>query len=411
MKWLKKKWTPYVMLSALLLGSFVLKSPCLFQSWGGEKQIQYRLCCYNDLQALYGARHLDERRFPYIEEKSYEYPPLIAIQMWVASLISSNHVDFFFANLPFNSLAAFLALFGLILAQKDREKLLWYVFSPFIFLYVYMNWDITTVACVALAMGMWARGYVGLSFFLLGLGASGKLFPVLIIAPLLMSIYQKERKPILVFQYLGWGFLGWGLLNIPLIVIETFRDGWPNGWLNVFVFHIKRLPELNTIWHWIGGSIGMDSTSQIYKALVDKLSFALFFIGTGAILTYQWTNKNTPWRSGGAILCLCLLLSKVYSPQYALWLLPFIILLPIPSFLILGFYSIELISFVSIFRWFGALGTPEESFWHELVMWAVLIRSLIFFSLIYSWGFNTSRANRGVKKGEDNRCTNTLLVD
>ena len=155
----------------------------------------------------------------------------------------------------------------------------------------------------------------------------------------------------------------------------------------------------------------MDSTSQIYKALVDKLSFALFFIGTGAILTYQWTNKNTPWRSGGAILCLCLLLSKVYSPQYALWLLPFIILLPIPSFLILGFYSIELISFVSIFRWFGALGTPEESFWHELVMWAVLIRSLIFFSLIYSWGFNTSRANRGVKKGEDNRCTNTLLVD
>lgn len=380
-----KKWMPYIILSVLLLGAFILKVPCLTQPWGGESKIEYKFCCYNDMQPLYGLRHLDEHRIPYLEEKNYEYPPLIALQMWVASLLSWNHTTFFLANVPFNALAAFLMIFGLTLVQENKQPLMWYIFALPILLYVYLNWDITTVACLSLAMGMWARRYFYAAFFLLGLGGTGKLFPLFAVIPLLCSLYQEENKITSIFKSLVYVFMGWGLLNIPFLLLESFNSGLPKGWLNVYSFHAKRFPEFGSFWYWIAGNIGMEPISEAYKNLVDKLSLLLFFAGMICILVYQYINKNPGWNAAGAIVCLCMLLSKVYSPQYALWLIPFFAIVPTPMPLILGFYCIDLISFISIFQWFRTWGTLDESFWRELLMWAVLVRSVIFLALIFFW--------------------------
>src|SRR5690606_41493708 len=52
----------------------------------------------SDLQPLYHARQLDKRRFPYVEEKSYEYPVVAGLLLWVPSLFVDDKDEFFYAK-------------------------------------------------------------------------------------------------------------------------------------------------------------------------------------------------------------------------------------------------------------------------------------------------------------------------
>ena len=144
-----------VVLLFTLLGSYFLKRPCTVLPWGGPQKNEYRTLCYNDVEALYGVRRLNVKAFPYVKEKSYEYPVVIGLTMWTASLFADNFAQFFLANLPFLIAAAFLSLAGLIGAIGAKPRILWFVAAPPLFLYAFHNWDLLAVAPLALAMWAW----------------------------------------------------------------------------------------------------------------------------------------------------------------------------------------------------------------------------------------------------------------
>lgn len=374
-----------------LFWAFELKKPCLDNGWGGSARIEYSRLCYNDLQPLYGMRNLHTQQFPYVQEKSYEYPVVIGMEMWLASLMSRDHVQFFYANLPFLAASALLSVWGLILALGATSRVLWFAFAPPLILYSFHNWDLLAVAPLVLAMGAWGKKRDLSCGVLLGIGASAKLFPGFIFPALWITRFQSgDRKGALQLFY---GIIGGYLLcNAPIWIACFLHDGDFSGWLAVFQFHSRRLPDFGTVWAWIPGFLHTffqrvpdflnDATSQPYKVFVDRASFFLFGGGTLAILAHQWIKKRDPWATGGAIIALFLLVAKVHSPQYALWILPFFVVTRTPIWLILAFYTADLVLFVSGFSWYATSPDLVKNGWTTAFIVSVYLRAAVLLAFL-----------------------------
>ena len=60
------------------------------------------------------------------------------------------------------------------------------------------------------------------------------------------------------------------------------------------------------------------------------------------------------------MLCGFLLLHKVHSPQYTLWLLPFFVLLRVPWGWVVAYLVADLVMGIGIFRWFYVLNAGMD---------------------------------------------------
>jgi hypothetical protein len=69
---------------------------------------------------------------------------------------------------------------------------------------------------------------------------------------------------------------------------------------------------------------------------------------------WRWRRDGVyPWVAvSAAMLCGFLLLHKVHSPQYTLWLLPFFVLLQVPWRWVVAYLAADLIMGIGFFRWF-----------------------------------------------------------
>ena len=167
--------------------SYLIKEPCVEHAWGGAERFEDRNLCYNDVQALYGERHLDRRAFPYIVEKSYEYPVVMGLAMWGTSSFATNYNEYFRANLPLLSLAALLTLLGLWGGVGPSMRLLWFAAGTPLLFYAFLNWDLLAVACVALAIWAYAKRRDGWAGAAIGVGIAAKIYPVFILPALLLE--------------------------------------------------------------------------------------------------------------------------------------------------------------------------------------------------------------------------------
>ena len=70
----------------------------------------------------------------------------------------------------------------------------------------------------------------------------------------------------------------------------------------------------------------------------------------------RWRHAGTyPWIAvSAAMLCGFLLLHKVHSPQYTLWLLPFFVMLAVPWRWVVGYLVVDAVLGIGVFRWLYA---------------------------------------------------------
>jgi hypothetical protein len=120
---------------------------------------------------------------------------------------------------------------------------------------------------------------------------------------------------------------------------------------------------------------------------VNALSATAFL----AIAWGLWTTAGRRlaptdvWRFGFPVLVVFLLTSKVYSPQYGLWLLPWFALVLPDLRLFVAFQLADVAVFVTRFQFFARLegigeGLPQWTF--EL---AVLVRAVILIGCVLAW--------------------------
>jgi uncharacterized membrane protein len=218
----------------------------------------------------------------------------------------------------------------------------------------YVNWDLLAVALTAAAMYAWARDRPAVAGLLLGWGAACKLYPALLLAPLLL-VCLRERRLRAFTAAAATAALTWLALNAAYL-IGPLHDGW-----NLFyTFSFHRDADLGTIWNLVGhivpghwpqdrGAVLGTFQSGHWPGRHLNLYESLSFLGcTLAICVIALAARRPPKLAQLCFLILAafLLTNKSWSPQYGLWLLPFAVLCRLRWRVLIGWLAIDIAFYV-----------------------------------------------------------------
>lgn len=370
-----------VLTAGMLLVSYAGKARCVGPTFDdkGRSTPDYdiridRDLCYSDIQYLWLDRDIDKHVFPYVhggitpppDSKltggTVEYPVLTGLLMWVGAMFAHNDGEFLLYS------ALLMAPFGLVtgwmLAKLARWRALAWALGPPLFLYAFHNWDLPVVACAVAAVYVvhgWRthrslRHRATIAAVLLGLGFAFKLYPGAFVAPLMLYVFTAGRRD-------WWGALRVGLVATATVVLVNlpFALVGYDGWRASFTFQELRKVDLttNSIWFW-GFRPDSEPTNEAFQRWVSWLSPTLViasFVVALAVGWWRWRRSGSyPWLAvSAAMLCGFLLLHKVHSPQYTLWLVPFFVLLTVPWRWVLAYMVVDICMDVGVFRWFYAM--------------------------------------------------------
>ena len=378
----------------LLLG-YLDKARCIGPPFGADgrslifDRIKDSDVCYSDVQLLWLGRGIDQHLFPYtggitpdglLTGGTVEYPVLTGLLMWLGAIGAHTDAEFFQHS------ALLLAPFGLATAWMlrrltGRTALLWAATPPLL-LYGFHNWELpvvaTSVAAIAvMATGRWSVRTRGvLAAVLLGVGFCLKLYPGLFVLPLALYVLTRNRARDDLDVRGAAAVVGAAAATVAAINLPFAVHDYTGGRAS-FSFQQLREADLtsNSIWYWgLRPLMGAgDRGSASYHALVGTLS-PLAREGV-----YPWIGVSA------SMLCAFVLLHKVHSPQYTLWLLPFLVLLRIPWSLVGTYLVADAVLGIAVFRWFDALATNSDAevarFLVELGVWSQAALLVVFFVL------------------------------
>jgi uncharacterized membrane protein len=316
---------------------WVQKFPCNDGAWSGLEQ--YKYMCYTDTLALYYAEELAEGAVPY-KDFPVEYPVVTGAFMGLIGLPVNalgeragglNEGQLFY-NLNVLALGALaIATVALLIAVRRRRPwdIAMFAVAPGLFLSATINWDLLAIGLTALGWYFWARSRPALAGVFIALAASAKLWPALLALPLL-ALCWRARKMQEFRTAAGVGAFTLALVNIPVLVL------WPDSWARFFQLNSERPVDWGTFWY-IGSHfpLGNDRYGlQPFQWLSDNLpaqnavSWVLILLAFAAVMLLIVRAPRRPRLAQVAFLvvALFLVLNKVWSQQFVLWLLPFAVL-------------------------------------------------------------------------------------
>ncbi len=409
-------WTPVrVVLAfacvALLLG-MVQKTPCVRAEWTGESY-RYAALCYSDVPYLYVGRGLAERSVPYSDTggrwQVMEYPVVIGYFAYGAALLThavSGWPDVGEREaltsdavggapgvreeswLYFQVTAVLLAAFGLLAAwflARTHPGRPWdaaaFALSPALVLTGLVNWDLLAVAAVAGAFWAWSRDRPVLAGVLIGLGAATKLYPMFLLGALLVVCLRRRRLG--AFARATVAAVGaWLLANLPALLygLEQWKVFWS--------FNDERGADLGSLW-----LVWQQSGHQVSAGGINVASWIWFGAVCVAVLALGLLAPRTPRIPQLAFLVVVgfLLVNKVYSPQYVLWLLPLAVLARPRWRDLLLWQAGEAFYFVAVWLYLGGFtasataGQSDHAYWvaigvrvaAELWLAGVVVRDIL----------------------------------
>lgn len=329
----------------LLVGGYALKAPCASgPRWTGQ---QYRLLCYNDIQPLYELRDIDDHTFPYVtayligdlKGGGIEYPVLTGMFMWASGYLADGPNDYL--KISALLLAPFALLIAWLLTRMAALRAFFWAAAPSVVLYAFHNWDLLVVAAAVVGLYMWWTGRYSAAAIAFGVGGALKLYPLLLLAPLFLDRWAAGDR--LKAWRTGW----WGLGTVFAINLPFIYWNPPSWWLT-YRFHSLRYPNPDSLW----GEIA----PRMDPSILNPLTAALTAVTCGAALWWGYrraTREGTfPFlQIGGAVVAAFLLWSKVQSPQYMLWLLPFFVLLRVRATWWVVAMAVDVVAYVAVFRY------------------------------------------------------------
>jgi hypothetical protein len=292
--------------------------------------------CYNDIQTLWFQRALDVHAPPYqgsvtlIREGGHlvsvvlgageiEYPVLTGVFAWASALPASNHAQYLaisaLALTPF-ALVASYALFRL----SGRRALL-FAASPQLAAYAFLNWDLLPVAATAGALWAWRARRPGTTAVLLTLGLWAKIWPGFLLVPLLLSLLLGGRRRDAVRIVVAAAATSL-LVNVPFILAN------PLGWAAPYLAQSVRLNDrtTNAIWYWLAPETAFGTVNPAAGIAVAAGWAAVLVAGQ----RIARRRGDYPWvQVGAAMVSVYMVLGRVDSPQYGLWLVPFLVVLDV----------------------------------------------------------------------------------
>lgn len=363
------------------------KSACYDTGWNRDNsEFMFNHTCYSDIAILYRERGLAQGKIPYFDTGSYqvlEYPVLTGAVMYATAWISrhldsgslvSHSLTYFDVNVVLLFLMALLVAWSVLaLSGARRWDALLFAGAPAVVLSGTINWDLVAVALTGLSMLAWARKHPWLSGVLLGLGAAAKFYPIVLLGPFLVLAIRSGRFVGFVKLVVG-GFLVWLAVNLPVMI------GAPDQWRYFFDYNNGRAADFGSIWF-----VFLLAGREIKD--VNHLSLVLFGIGCVLIAVLAFLAPRRPRLAQLAFLVVAafLIVNKVYSPQYVLWLLPLAILARPRVRDILIWQAFEVFYWLMVWMYLAGLYAHHEigrAYW-----WAIIARVLatLWFSGMVVW--------------------------
>jgi hypothetical protein len=292
-------------LAALL--SVAKFSHCANTGWATPDQ--YVHACYSDLPALFEARGLSTNQWPFAsDDNSVEYPVITAMVMYLTSFAANSPVSYFNINIFFLIL---LFIATVMLVRKIRPEFAYLVpVAPAMIASLFINWDLWAIASMMLAIYWFDRKQFTNSALLMGLSISTKFLPIFLLIPIVF-IFWRENKIKEAIKYVAVTFGIWLAINLPFAVTT------PTGWWRFYQLNLDRGPDWGSFWLALQ-QLGINLTNLNY------LSILLLLIALTSISILLFEIKYTPTLASVSffVLASVMLASKVYSPQYVLWLTP-----------------------------------------------------------------------------------------
>lgn len=374
----------------LALG-YANKARCTGPTFDGSGRSQpayearaYGQVCYSDIQDLWTGRDINQHVFPYLHgglsnDSLYggavEYPVLTGLLMWLGALFAQTDAGFLAAS------ALLLAPFGFAvtwwLGRLSGWRALLWALAPPLVLYAFHNWDLPPVACTTAAVFVthrWTsaslRRRAVSAAVILGVGFAFKIYPGLFVVPLALYVLTGGRRGagprparkldiVGATQVVGAAIGTVVVLNLPFALL-----GW-RGWLASFQYQAQRKVDVstNSIWYWgFRPNVG----SAAFQSAIGILSPTLILLASALACLLGWrvyVRRGTfPWiQVSAATLCGFLLLHKVHSPQYVLWLMPFFVLVSVRWGWIIAYLTADAAMGIGIFRWLYLVNTGQPS--------------------------------------------------
>ncbi|MFE7718239.1 glycosyltransferase family 87 protein [Nocardia rhizosphaerihabitans] len=440
-------WTPLRVMFAftvvfLALGWFA-KAGCIQQTGDGAGGLmldwnngrQYVAMCYSDTVPLYGAERLNEGAFPYkkswtestpdggTETRYMEYPVLSGLYQYAAMLIGNvwDHLPLpgaLSVVVYFNVVALGLAMGWLITVWASSRlagRRVWdaalIAVSPLVIVHAFTNFDALATAFAATGLLAWARRKPVLAGVLLGLGGAAKLYPLLLLGPILVLCLRADpmqrlpaaraglrlrdvdsldtartwlretpaRTQFFALRPLGAATLAilaaagtWIAVNLPIAVL------YPDGWREFFRLNTTRHADPDSIYNVItsftgwGGFDGPLEHGQP-PTVLNTVSLLLFLTACAGIAYLALTAARRPRVAQLCFLVVAafLLTNKVWSPQYSLWLVPLAVLALPHRRILLAWMTIDALVWVPrMYYYLGedAKGLPEQWFTGTVVL-------------------------------------------
>ena len=263
-----------------------------------ENDRAYYELCYSDTVPLYTAEMLNLGKFPYksswLETDSsgklrtqydgrpavryMEYPVLTGLYQYASMALAKTYtvltkvvgipivaeVVMFFNVAAFGLALAWLATVWATAMLAGRR--IWdaalVAASPVLIFQIFTNFDAVATACAIGSMLAWARRKPVLAGVLLGLGIAAKLYPALLLLPLVLVGVRAGRLRE-VGQTAAVAAVTWLLVNLPVMVL------FPRGWSEFFRLNARRGDDMDSVYNVVKsftGWSGLDANLGFWHA-------------------------------------------------------------------------------------------------------------------------------------------------
>ena len=411
----------------LALG-WTTKAPCLQTVGTGspdqrvanwENQRAYYELCYSDTVPLYGAELLSQGKFPYKSSwleldsagqprtqydgrtavRYMEYPVLTGVYQYVAMALAKTYtavakktgiallagvaeVVMFFNIAAFGLALAWLATVwaAAMLAGRRVWDAALVAASPILIFQAFTNFDALATALATGGLLAWARRRPLLAGVLIGLGVSAKLYPALLLLPLLLLAVRTGRFGDAV-RTTSVAVLVWCATNLPVLLM------YPRGWSEFFRLNTRRNQDMDSVYNVIRsftGWRGFNPDLGFWQPpiMLNIVTGVLFLLCCAAIAYIALTAPRRPRIAQLAFLVVAtfLLVNKVWSPQFSLWLVPLAVLALPHRRVLMAWMTIDALVWVP--RMFYLYGEQSKGLPEQWFTTTVLIRDLAVVGLI-----------------------------
>lgn len=307
----------------------------------------------------------------------FEYPVLVGVLVYLFSSVRSLVPDFSSAlayytlamdvTLYIFTMVMLLYLYRLVKLVKGDVSRIWkcVLVVPSFIMFICYNWDIMAIAFTVMSLYYFMKNEKVKADITLGLGIASKLFPILLI--LVYILEEKEWTHRL--RRLAIPLLVFGVLNLPFILANF------TTWFELFVYHSQ----------W-----GLENSWLIF--FFDQMDLNAHYVALAVVVyllfkgLFDSTKRSYPDQASRIlhrsflVWIAWLFGNYVVTPQMALMILPFAVLIPMIPISIV--YLAEILNALIIVLWFTpALNLGNPLIRSSPVQWISALRQILWLSL------------------------------